>query len=71
MFKTKYKALKAILMKEVKSPKKTALLCYITRLKDEQEKWAGFLFKYSTQDENDRVGDLALYEKQKYIFGVI
>jgi len=48
MFKTKYKALKAILMKEVKSPKKTALLCYITRLKDEQEKWAGFLFKYST-----------------------
>jgi hypothetical protein len=52
-----------MLMNEVKSVKKTALLCYITRLKDEQEKWASFQFKYTFQDDTERVGDLALFEK--------
>ena len=42
LFKLRYKALKNFLLNDIKLPKKITLLCFVTRLKDEQEKWATF-----------------------------
>jgi hypothetical protein len=42
LFKLRYKALKTFLLNDIKLPKKMSLLCFVTRLKDEQEKWATF-----------------------------